>query len=111
MNHPDYDDFISMAENLMLGLHQILDADDLARVDGVVANIAVELGEDPARWHGAGNLALMVAEALIGEDGPWSMSEAQLRANTIVTCFILTRLMLHPMMQPIIQSWEQDARS
>ena len=107
----DYDDFIGMAESLMIGLNHILDAADIASVDGVVANLAIQLGENPERWHGAGNIALVIAESLIGDDGPWTMSEAQLRANTVITCFILVRLMVHPMMQPIIRSWEQDSRS
>lgn len=104
----DYDDFIRMSDSIEVGLHRLLDAGDIARVDGVVANIAVELGEDPARWHGAGNLALLVAESLTGPNGPWAASPSELRANTIVTCFIMVRLMAHPMMQPIIKSWGME---
>jgi hypothetical protein len=104
----EYDDFVRMSRSVEEGLHHILDADDVATVEGVVNALAVVLGEDPARWHGAGNVALMVAEALIGPAGPWTTSPVELRANTVITCFILTRLMAHPMMQPIVKSWEQE---
>lgn len=104
----EYDDFVRMTASIEAGLKRLLDADDFATVDEMVTNIAIQLGEIPERWHGAGNLALMVSEALIGPSGPWEASPAELRANTIMACFVLVRLMAHPLMQPVLKSWEQD---
>jgi len=103
-----YEAFIEMADHLMLGLVHILDDEDIARVDGVVNDIAIRLGERLDAWDGAGNLALMVAENLIPEGGPWTMPEAQMRANTIVCCFIMVRLMAHPMMKPVLRKWSRE---
>jgi len=97
-----------MSERLMIGLSHILDEGDIARVDGVVEAIALRLGERPDAWDGAGNLGLLITESLVGEQGPWTMPEGMLRANVIVTCFIMIRLMAHPMMQPILRKWEAD---